>query len=114
MANEAVSRFTGSHSFVSGVIILAIGVAGIIGSVSGNLASMISALIDPTNLYTVTQQALGGPTAVGLPPSGGEPSSPSSPSLPGAPALPGNANPPSISPLNPSLPGIGELPIIGA
>jgi hypothetical protein len=109
VANTAISEFSQSHSFVSGVLLIAIGVAGIIGSVSGNLAGMIAALIDPTDLYTVKAAALGGPPGIPTPtPSepGTEPTEPANPALPAQPSIP--------APETPSLPGIGDLPIIAA
>ncbi len=54
MADGSVSQFTQSHSFVSGLILLLVGAVGVVGSVTGNLAGMIAALVDPTDLYPAT------------------------------------------------------------
>jgi hypothetical protein len=112
VANRAVTQFTGSHSFVSGVILIAVGVAGVIGSLSGNLAAMIAALIDPMDLYTST--ATSGTNAPLIPPNtggGGGEGEPTTGS--GSGSSGGSAG--ELPSGTPSLPsgGIPEIPLTG-
>lgn len=121
MAESAAREFTRTHSFVTGVILTTIGIVGLFGAISGNLATMLAALFEPTDIFTIDTSKIntfpglpgnvpsggggGGGGAPALPPSSGTPSTPSipanpAPSLPGVPELP--------------VPGIGELPIVTA
>lgn len=109
IGDSGYGQFTSRHSFLSGLILIAIGVAGVYGSISGQLAAMLAALFDPTDLYTIQNATANAPAVPGLEPSGGGGSgggspTPTSPGLPGPPALPG--------PTPPALPGLPELPVI--
>lgn len=114
---SSISEFTETHTFVSGIILLAVGLVGVYGAVSGNLASMLAALFEPTDLYTVDTSKLNPtPGVPGKAPSGGDSGgggggggsgTPSTPELPGGqqPQLP-TPNPPELGP--------GGLPEIAA
>lgn len=104
---RVTSEFAQKHSFVSGSILVAIGVAGIIGSVSGNLAGMLAALFDPLDLDTASAAAIGNaPPAVGP---GNPPGTPGEPSTPSNPSLPAPSNP--TAPSLPGPPEIGGIPL---
>jgi hypothetical protein len=51
MAN-GFSTFKEKHHYASGIILVVVGVTGIVGSFTGNLASMIAALWVPDILFT--------------------------------------------------------------
>lgn len=104
-ASDGVKEFGQTHGFTSGLILLIVGGIGAYGALSGNLAAMLAALFQPTDLYTVVNinPTSGGPPAIpgpGSPPTG---ATPGSPELPGAPALP--------APSTPLLPEIPALPV---
>lgn len=117
--SSGVGEFTQTHGFVSGLILVSVGIMGIYGALSGNLAAMLAALFEPTDLYTINASFSGAPPAIPGPgggPSGGgggggTPSSPALPSTPLPPAIP--SAPPIQIPLPGGGTGIG-LPAIGA
>ena len=47
-----VTQFSQDHHYASGIILIAVGLVGIVGSVTGELANMLAALWVPDALYT--------------------------------------------------------------
>lgn len=77
-----IGQFKSDHHIVFGVSLLAVGVFGIIGSLTGSLAVMLAALFDPGALVDgsgggggVTATPAVGKATSGEEPSDGEPSS---------------------------------------
>lgn len=51
MANSSLQSFKSDHHYVAGLALVAVGVLGIAGSVTGSLAAMLAGLLTPTALY---------------------------------------------------------------
>jgi hypothetical protein len=98
---SAIGSFKQGHHIVFGVALAAVGVFGMIGSVTGNLACMIAALFDPSILVDASS---GGGGITGIP--GLEPTNEEPPST-GTPIEPA---PPAISPSSPPELGTGGAP----
>lgn len=102
-------EFTQKHNYVSGLLLIAIGAFGLIGSVTGNLAGMFAALSDPTDLYPVVSSG-GGLIGIPLlsPPNDSTGAEGSGNSSGGS----GGGSNPSIAPSSPSTPSTPEIPSV--
>lgn len=94
-----IGQFKSDHHTIFGLALITVGVFGVIGSLTGNLAVMLAALFDPSALSVGSN---GGTNAPLIPPKA--PSDPTEPETPEDP-LP---DPPGL----PEIPGLPELPAL--
>jgi hypothetical protein len=57
LLGKALPRPKTSHPYIVGIIFIVIGVAGMIGSITGELPAMIAALFDPNVLTDVNDKS---------------------------------------------------------